>query len=376
MSCSERLRILHLMPGFGVGGAEQMACHLMVAQSESNDITGVSLHPPTGSSIESRLTAARIPLRFLRKRPGFDPRLFSALDRVFDEVQPHVVHTHLSVLRYALPGLVRRHVPVAVHTLHNMAEYENDRIGRIIQWFAFRRAVVPVAISSEVAASCKRVYGLECRAVVPNCIPVDRYRGSSSERMHWRRKQRLDQNAVVFTCVGRLEPQKNPLMLIRAFAALTDGRAHLVMLGEGSLRDQVADYVRELRLERRVHLLGKREDIREYLAASDAFVLSSNWEGNPLAVMEAMAAGLPVVATAVGGIPELVQPGEQGFLVPPGDATAFANAMQRLLDEPEQRGAMAIAARCHAVRAFNVDRMADGYANVYRQLLERQVAHP
>lgn len=366
---SKRLRVLHLTPSFGVGGAEQMAGHLMVGLSESHDIAGVCFYPAMNSWIEGRLSQANIPLWHLGKRIGFDPRLFWSLDRVFAAVRPHIVHTHLSVLRYALPGLLRRRVPVVVHTLHNLAEHETDAFGRMIHRVAFGRVVLPVAISQEVAASVKRVYGLECKAVVPNCIPVDSYRRAPSDGARWRAKERFEQDAILFTCVGRLEPQKNPLLLVKAFEALSDPKAHLVMLGEGSLRQPVATYIRDHGLERRVHLLGNRNEVAECLAASDVFVLSSNWEGNPLAVMEAMAAGLPVIATAVGGVPELVDSRRHGLLVPPGNQAEFTSAMRAVLDNANWRAAMAGAARARALEAFNVDRMAEGYARLYQTAL-------
>jgi glycosyltransferase involved in cell wall biosynthesis len=346
-----------------------MAGHLMVGLSKSHDVSGAGLYPAMNSSIEHRLRKANIPVWHLGKRPGFDPRLFTSLDRVLKDVQPHVVHTHLSVLRYALPGLLRRRIPVVLHTLHNLAEHETDSFGRLVQWFAFRRTVLPVAISQEVAASVRRVYGLECRRMVPNCIPVEAYRRSAADRTRWRDKEQFGPDAVLFTCVGRLEPQKNPLLLLQAFAALDDPRTHLVMLGEGSLREQLTAHIRKYGLEKRVHLLGKRSEVAECLAASDVFVLSSSWEGNPLAVMEAMAAGLPVIGTAVGGVPELVESGRQGILVAPGDAAGFANAMRTLLNNPALRAAMASAARARATARFNADRMAEGYACLYREAL-------
>jgi glycosyltransferase involved in cell wall biosynthesis len=275
----------------------------------------------------------------------------------------------MSVLRYALPGLLLRSVPVVIHTLHNLAEHETDAFGRLVNWFAFRGRVLPVAISQEVAASMKRVYGLECRAIVPNGIPVERYRGSPEARIRWRARERFANDAVLFICVGRLEPQKNPLMLLRAFAALDDPRAHLIMLGEGSLRDELITFIRERELGERIHLLGKRMDIPECLAASDVFVLSSDWEGNPLAVMEAMAGGLPVIGTTVGGVPELVRSGQHGILVSAGNDRAFAEAMRILLNNVDKRLAMAEAARVHARQAFDVEGMVRGYTAIYESAL-------
>jgi glycosyltransferase involved in cell wall biosynthesis len=158
-------------------------------------------------------------------------------------------------------------------------------------------------------------------------------------------------------------------MLIEAFAALGDARAHLIIAGEGSLKQEVAGWVERRGLQTRIHLLGRRHDIPSILAGSDAFVLASDWEGNPLAVMEAMAAGLPVISTAVGGVPELVQSGVNGILVPRGDRLSLTLALRTLLDDPAKRHAQAAAAREHALRAFTVERMVQGYSTLYRNAL-------
>jgi glycosyltransferase involved in cell wall biosynthesis len=369
-SASKRLLILQILPTFGVGGgAETMASHLMLGLAQAYDVVGASLYPARGTPIELGLKQAGIPVRDLGKRRGFDPKMYFAIDKLVRTVQPDVVHTHLSVLRYVFPVLLRRRVPLAVHTLHNLAEHEADAVGRAVHRLAFRGTVLPVAISRECGASFRRVYGRECHSVIPNCIPVDHYRRDVSGRAEWRRKYGFDSSSILFVCVGRLEPQKNPLLLVQAFAALRDPRAHLLLLGEGSLREQVAASVRSHGLEQSVHLLGKRLDIPQWLGASDVFVLSSDWEGNPLSVMEAMAAGLPVVSTSVGGVPELVEPGQHGFLVPPGDSQGLTAAMRRFLENPELMRVMGDTACAHAVKAFRVERMVHNYARLYESAL-------
>lgn len=375
------LRILHITPTLTVGGAEQMATHLMVGLSKSHAVGSnavgshvvgaVGLFPEAQSAVERRLAEADIPKWHLDKRFGFDPRMFSSLDRVFREFRPDVVHTHMAVQRYVFPVLLRHPKVVAIHTVHNLAEHETDAFGRLVHRFAFRNRVLPIGISREVSASVKRMYGLECRAVIPNCIPVEQYRHNPEDRLRWREQYGFSPDDVVFTCVGRLEPQKNPLLLLQAFAELGDSRAHLVLSGEGSLHKSLEAYVRKHNLSERVHLIGKQSDIPSVLAASDMFVLSSDWEGNPLAVMEAMAAGLPVIATHVGGVPELVQSGDQGILVPAGDQIKFANAMQTLLENAETRRTMGCAAQVRAAREFRVERMVEGYANLYREVVKR-----
>jgi glycosyltransferase involved in cell wall biosynthesis len=258
---------------------------------------------------------------------------------------------------------------LVVHTLHNLAQHETDAIGRAIQRIAFRRAILPVAISQEVAASVERYYGLQSIAIIPNGIPVDRYHSVADERTRWRDAEGFDRESILFTCVARLEPQKNPFLLLHAFAAVTDTRAHLVLLGSGSLMAPLKAHVHAHGLEGRVHVLGKRDNVRECLAASDVFVLSSNWEGNPLAVMEAMAAGLPVISTAVGGVPDLVRSGDQGILVPPEDCLAFTQAMRLLLNDSAKRIAMGRAACALASTTFRVERMVEGYISLYRATL-------
>jgi glycosyltransferase involved in cell wall biosynthesis len=368
---SAPLRILHVTPTLTVGGAEHMATHLMVGLAKSHTVGAVGLFPPAQSAVERRLTEANIPKWHLNKRPGFDPRMFAALKGVFREFRPDVVHTHMAVQRYVFPVMLRHPAVVAIHTVHNLAEHETDAFGRWVHRLAFRNRVLPIGISQEVSASVKRTYGLECKAVIPNCIPVEEYRPKPEDRIQWREANGLSSDAVVFTCVGRLEPQKNPLLLLQAFAELRDPRAHLVLSGEGSLREQLRAYARTYNLCDRVHLIGKQNNVPRILAAADVFVLSSNWEGNPLAVMEAMAAGLPVIATQVGGVPELVQSTEQGLLVPASDRVGFAEAMKTLLNDAEIRRAMGRAAQTRAMREFRVERMVESYANLYHETVQK-----
>ena len=363
------MRVLQILPSFGVGGAEQMAGHLMTGLADLLEVSGVSLFAATNSSIEQKLHQHNVRLWHLGKRPGFDPRMYARLDRVLREVRPDVVHTHMSVLRYVLPAAIRRRVPAMVHTLHSLAQHETDAFGRFLNRLAFRRRVLAVSISQQVAVSYQKHYGMESRAIVPNGIPVEKYRRDHYDRDRWRRQEGFDPDAILFTSVGRLEDVKNPLLVVRAFAALRDPRAHLVMLGAGYLRDSILAYVRSQGLEDRVHLLGKRNEVAECLAASDAFILGSNWEGNPLSVMEAMAAGLPVISTAVGGVPELVDSGRSGLLVPPADAAALTEAMVRLIESPGERREMGAAAYARAVTSFGLEQMAEGYVRVYRTAL-------
>ncbi len=168
--------------------------------------------------------------------------------------------------------------------------------------------------------------------------------------------------------VGRLAAQKDPVNLLMAFGILAHGT--LIMVGDGPLRRRIEGVVRQNALGDRVRLMGSRENIPELLAEWDIFVLPSRWEGLPLVIIEAMMAGLPVVATRVGGVGELVEDGVTGLLVPPADPQALADALQRLLADPGLRRRMGAAGRDRALREFQLDRMVRETSDLYEGLIE------
>jgi glycosyltransferase involved in cell wall biosynthesis len=364
-----RPRVLHILPVLGVAGAEQMATQLLLALAGTYDVGAVGLYPASYSTTEQAMSQAGIPLWRLDKRKGFDVRMFHRIHRSFSEFRPDIVHSHLHVLRYSLPVSILRGIPVLVHTVHNLAEREADAPGRIVNRLAFRKRVIPVAVSHSVAASLRRVYGIEDAVTIPNGIPLGHFQADRAARMKWRGELKFDERDFLFVATGRLTVQKNPLLMLRAFAALADSRAHLVLAGEGPLRQRIEEEVRSSGLGDKVHLLGYRPDIRECLASSDVFLLSSDWEGHPLGAMEAMACGLPVVATTVGGVPELIESGLHGLLVPPDDALALTGAMRFMLERPQERAAMAQASRRRAAADFSLEKMVRAYDELYRTSL-------
>ena len=333
------------------------------------DVGAVGLYPTYKSATEQAMSQAGIPLWRLDKRRGFDARMFHRIHGVLREFQPDIVHSHLYVLPYTLPASILSGIPVLVHTVHNQAEREAGAAGRILQRRAFRKRVVPVAVSRSVADSLRQVYGIKDAVVIPNGIPVGEFRADRAVRERRRGELGLDDRDLLFVSTGRLTLQKNPLLMLRAFAALAAPRAHLVLVGEGPLQSRIEEEARFCELQDRVHLLGYRSDVREWLAAADIFLLSSDWEGHPLGAMEAMASGLPVIATTVGGVPEVVESGLHGLLVPPGDVRALTGAMRFLLERPQERAAMAQASRRRAATDFSLERMVRAYDELYQARL-------
>lgn len=365
-----RLRVLEVLPTLKRAGAERMAVALARRLDRSRFETAVvSLYDAFPDDLEPELQEAGIRLWRLGKRRGLDLRMCSRLAAVYREFSPAIVHTHSYVLRYALPAALAAPAGRMVHTVHNLAPKEVDAAGRLIHRFAFRRRVVPVAVSAEVGRSFRRLYGFEPAAVIPNGIDVGSVRRPEARR-RWRRENGFAEDDILVVSVARLDPQKNPLGLMEAFlrALGADGRCHLLMVGDGSLRREAEGFA----AGGRVHFLGVRAEVAEILSASDIFALASHWEGSPVAVMEAMAAGLPVAATAVGGVPELVAHGETGLLVPPGEPEALARALAELARNEERRRRLGAAAQARA-EAFSVDRMVEAYGRLFERLAgERQ----
>jgi glycosyltransferase involved in cell wall biosynthesis len=303
-------------------------------------------------------------------------KVLSRLDALFRQCRPVVVHTHLLALNYAYPLMLRYHTPARVHTVHSLAQRElGVRVGAWVRTLAFRYrlgGVVPVAVADEVRASIQQLYGYPDPPLIPNGIPTDEYAPNPDRRAQWRQAHGIEPHATVLTHVGRFAVQKNHALLVEAFAQVhSDAPLYLLLVGGGELENAVREQVAALGLQERVRFLGVRADVPAILNASDLFVLSSRWEGNPMSVMEAMAAGLPVVSTAVGGVPELVQEGVTGLLVPPDDAGALAQAMQALVDDPARRQAMGAAARQHAIAHFDIRHTVRMYEELYERLLAK-----
>ncbi len=361
-----RIRVLQVLATLKRAGAERVALELARGLDRTLFETAVvSLYDPFPGGLEPLLEEAGIRTWHLHKRKGFDPRMWPRLARVCREFRPDIIHTHSYVLRYAAP--VAR-LAAIVHTVHNLAEKEVDAFGRWVNRWAFRRGAAPVAVGSEIARSFRRVYGFEVAAVIPNGIALSLYRKPGA-REAWRSAHGFSGDDVLIVSVARLEPQKDPLGLIQAFARglERDSRGHLLLAGTGALENAARECAERCGVSGRVQFLGVCGDVPDLLAAADLFALASRWEGRPLAVMEAMAARLPVIATAVGEIPGLVGNDVSGILIPPASIEKMADALGSLAHDGERRRAMGEAAGARAA-GFGVEAMVQSYAGLFERM--------
>jgi glycosyltransferase involved in cell wall biosynthesis len=368
-----KIKVLHIVPMLSPGGAERVAVHIVRGLNPQRyQAAVVSFSGRLGCDLDRLLEEAGVEVRYLGKRPGFDYRKYHSVNNVLRNYRPHIVHTHLQVLRYALlPFLFSLKDASLVHTVHNLAERDVEPRARLVQRFAFKHGVVPIAVAEEVGRSVERLYGIQPCRVISNCIPTDCYAYPRTPRGVWRAKEGFGSEDILFVCVARFVPQKNHALLLKAFAEgpASNPHAHLVLVGEGALREQLEQQAKNLGLAGQVHFLGLRSDIPEVLAAMDVFVLSSDYEGSPLSVIEAMTAGLPIVSTAAGGVPDLFDSGREGFIVPTRDVQCLSESMVFLLGNREARQSMGMAASRRARAKFDVSAMVQAYERLYESLV-------
>ena len=359
---SDGVRVMIVIHGLETGGAEMMVLHLARELSRAgHPVRVVSLHGDE-TDVAGLMRRAGIDVVALNKAKGPDPRTVLRLRAQMRDFSPAVVHTHLPVLEYVLPAarLYGRRVRI-IHTVHNLAREETrHRVLRAVNRRAFSHGVVPVALNEEVRSSICREYALPASAVpvVGNGIDLDAFRGPQ------RRGPRGAGARLL--CVARLAPAKNHALLLRTVARLREsGRdVSLTLVGDGPLRGALEERARELGISQRVRFAGRRTDTPAFYRDCDLFVLLSDYEGMPMSIIEAMASGLPVVATRAGGVAELVDDGVNGALVE-ADAAAAAEAIAAICDDP------ALYARLSdgAVRTsshYSAEAMMEKYVDLYR----------
>lgn len=342
------------------GGAERAVLGLAAGARAAGHEVFTAAAP--GGALAAEAGREPFPLPLLGRSPRRVPAGAAALRTAIRACRPDLVHVHnpgMALLAGAATLRGRR--PVALASLHGVPEADYPAAVRLL-----RLAGLPVVACGPGVAAALRDRGLEPRATISNAVgpappPADR---EALERT-WG----FPPCAPLAVAVGRLVPQKNHALAVEALALLPDVR--LAILGEGELRGELERLVEERGLAGRIVLPGVRADARAIVAAADVLVLPSRWEGLPLVVLEALAAGTPVVATAVRGVRELLADGSTGLLVDPDDPAALAAAVRRVLAEPGLAALLAGEGRRLAARHGEVE-MVHAYLDLYEALVRRQ----
>jgi glycosyltransferase involved in cell wall biosynthesis len=365
-----RIRVLYLSHTFAVGGAEEMVLNLVrhLPPRFEPAVTSIGEAGPIGEEIRRTGVA----FAELHLTPGIRrPLDLLRLRRHLREVRPTIVHTFLlTASLYGRAAAVIASVPIVIGTEVNV--YERKRAHHALTERMLMARTDAVVASAE---SVKQFYVQQIGAdaakveVIYNAVDWSRL-AVTTTRDALRASIGVPPDAIVAGIIARLTEQKGHRMLFDAVAhnnALA--QLHLVVVGGGELDADLRAQVDKLGLTPRVHFVGPRRDLGDLLASWDLFVMPSFWEGLPLSLVLAMGAGLPVVATRVAGIPEVVHDGATGLLVEPGDRDALGAALARVVTDRAFGKRLGDAARAFAGPRFGVDGYVNSVVGLYDRLL-------
>ena len=351
------------------GGAQTYVANLLPALAKHCEVV-VGAYGEGPLRDAAREAGVRfVALRHVRRplHPGRDLLGLLELIALIRRERPDLVHANSSKAGVLgrLAALLMR-VPVRVFTVHGWAfKAHSGQASRLYRWAD--RVMSPLTSATICVSETERAAGLAartCRAqrtvVIPNAVDVGAAPGA-----------RHDGDPPRVVSVGRLAAPKDALTLLRALTDVAPAPFSALLVGDGPDRPELEASIRALGLEDTVTLAGSRSDVPALLAAADVFVLSSRSEGAPFSILEAMAAGLPVVASNVGGVGELVVDGETGLLVPPADPGRLADALRRVLGDAALRRRLGAAGRARARERFDLRALQDAHLELYARELAR-----
>ncbi|MCC6170077.1 MAG: glycosyltransferase [Caldilineaceae bacterium] len=390
-SHDRQLRVAILLPNLQIGGAQEVARTLAkhLASDRCTPIVcalfadGPLLHDlaQQGSQVKVLYLSRRSVLAL----PWFLAdliRMWRALWHFMLEHKINIIQTNIlgsnSFLVLALAKAMK--IPVVTFTFHSqrfLPTTEGRSLKNRLYCLAYRLArhwtSDYVAVSNEIKQAMVRLLGLGEGKItaIGNGVDIDRYR-QPTDRERLRRQLGLPPQAPVLITVGTLRTAKGHRYLIQAAADVLRRfpETHFLFVGDGELRHPLESQTAACGLTEKIHFLGSRQDIPDLLAASDVFVLPSLWEGLSMALLEAMAAAKPIVATAVSGTSQVIIDKENGILTPPGDAPALAQAICDVLSQLDAGAcAMGESARRRVAASFSVEKQAAEYMALYERLL-------
>lgn len=325
------MKIVQVMPDFGLAGAETMVENLSCGlAAEGCDVLVISffdLHTAITERIENR----GIKIKYLGKKRGFDPSIISKMRKIIKAYQPDVIHTHRYVLPYAFLASMGFKAK-RVHTVHNVAQKEQTKVGKIINRVLFRYFnVVPVALSKEIQRTIQEVYGLP-----DNRIPVV-FNGIDLSRCIVKESYARKDTFTVLH-IGRFMDVKNHELLLRSFARFKGQHsdARLQLLGDGELKENMMQLAGQLNITDAVEFAGLQSNVYPWLHNADVFILPSKFEGMPMTLIEAMGTGLPIIASNVGGIPDMLSSQKEALLIEPKEEKII-EALEMVYSDAKKR---------------------------------------
>jgi glycosyltransferase involved in cell wall biosynthesis len=372
---SSPLRVTHVALSLDVGGLERNILNQIREGSRLGQKVSVICLERRGV-LADQAESLGAPVICLDKKPGLRPELLRPMRRVLRSLRPHVVHTHqIASLLYTGLAVGTAGVPVVVHTEHGKEHYAQRLRTRWLGRLAGRYAARFFCLSEDMAAAVRahRIVPSRKVRVVLNGIDTARFniRGDPESL---RQTLGIPQDATIIGTVGRLTPVKRQDLLIKAFAQVRRQlpQTHLLLVGEGPLLPALQRLVADLDVDLVTHFVGYQPEPHGFLHLMDVFVLTSVSEGIPQALLEASVAGVPAVASRVGGVPEVIEADRTGLLFPSENLDALTEAILNVLRNPDPARERAEAARIRVESLFHIRRMAHDYHQQFLELLRHK----
>jgi glycosyltransferase involved in cell wall biosynthesis len=353
-------KVLIVTPSLIQGGGQKFVVDLAKTLDKSKyQVKLLVYYKESNSVFDQAVIDNNIDALYLDKKVGLDFSFFAKVRKVLKEYKPDVIHSNLDTMLYLLPFYKRGQIKI--HTVHNMAEKESVKLQRLVRNIAYKiKHVIPVAISDIVCDSIVAVHKLKRDniPIVYNGVECSRYKCT---------KERNPQKTLNFINVGSIHRVKNLSFLIDCFSELVkeNKNVHLTLVGDGVLRKNIEDQIEKLNLQDYVTITGIVKDVENYLAYGDVYVASSIFEGLPISILEAMSAGLPVISTNVGGVPDIIKNDQNGILVELGDSSSYLEAMKLLVENENKRYELSENALKESLK-YDISIMAKGYENIYQ----------
>lgn len=372
---TRRRRIVHVVYSFGIGGLENVIVQL-INRLPHDRFEHVVLSLTTISDFKARVQRNDVQFIELRKPPGHAVPLYPRIWKLFRQLKPDVVHTCNLAALEVVPLAWLAGVPLRIHAEHGWDAHDTD--GSNLRYQRLRRLYKPfvshyVAVSQDIHDYLGRAIGVPAqrRSLIPNGVDTDQFHPAAARRHSVNGCPFDPALHQIIGTVGRLQTVKNQPMLAEAFVQLLQQhpelaeRVRLVIVGEGPLRANVESILSEAGMAALAWLPGARSDVADVLRMFTVFVLPSQTEGTSCTLQEAMATGLPCVATAVGGNPTLLSDG-LGMLVPPGDVTLLSQSLYDVVTQADTLNTTGRRAREHAVQHFGIGSVVREYERLFQ----------
>lgn len=373
---SDRPHVVHIIDELPRDGAEVLLLDLVRRRDARMRYSVLCL--VRGGPLVEEFERAGVPVVVFGRRGAVDPRMLWRLVRWLRREHATVVHTHLFTAdSYGRLAARLAGVGAVFSTVHNSVG-PPGRLRKLANRVLARLSDSVIGCGDEIAAALES-QGVPAQRIlsIPNGIDLQRFQGAQGAGV--REEFGVQAGRVVLGMVGRLHVQKGHEVLLECLAGMSETQRRAVaclVIGVGELEQRLRSRVEQLGLEDVVTFTGSRTDVPRLVAALDVFVMPSLWEGLPIALLEAMASGRAVLCSSVGSIPGVVQHGENGWLVEPGNVQALREAILTLVDDPGLRARLGRRAREQVIARFDVERTAAAYNRLHARAAGLDAAEP